>query len=126
MRIFLTGHQGYLGSVMAARFIEAGHRVTGLDTGYFAECRFVEPLVKTGALCKDLRDVLAADLQGYDAVVHLAALSNDPLGNHNEEWTMAINDRASVRLAQMARSAASSDSCSPLRASCTALRKWRK
>ena len=105
MRIFLTGHQGYLGSVMAARFIEAGHRVTGLDAGYFAECQFIEPLVKTGELSKDLRDVTAADLQGYDAVVHLAALSNDPLGNLNEEWTMAINDRASVRLARLARSA---------------------
>jgi nucleoside-diphosphate-sugar epimerase len=105
VRIFLTGHLGYLGSVMAARFTEAGHRVTGLDAGYFAECQFSEPLVTVPELRKDLREVTAADLEGHDAVVHLAALSNDPLGNLNEDWTMAINHHASVRLAGLARAA---------------------
>ena len=108
MRIFLTGHLGYLGSVMAARFVEAGHQVTGLDAGYFADCCFTGPLVEAAAvpeLRKDLREVTAGDLEGHDAVVHLAALSNDPLGSLNEDWTMAINHRASVRLAGLARAA---------------------
>lgn len=105
MRILLTGHLGYLGSVMAARMVEAGHRVTGLDTGYFDECRFGAPPVELPGLRKDLRDARPADLQGYQAVVHLAALSNDPLGNLNEDWTMEINHRAAVRLAALARAA---------------------
>lgn len=108
MRILLTGHLGYLGSVMAARFVEAGHQVTGLDAGYFDECLFTEPLAAARSipeLRKDLRSLDAADLEGYDAVVHLAALSNDPLGNLNEDWTMAINHRAAVRLAELARAA---------------------
>ena len=105
MRIFLTGHLGYLGSVMAARFVEEGHQVTGLDAGYFAECRFGAPLVEVPELRKDLREVAARDLEGHDAVVHLAALSNDPLGSLNEDWTMAINHRASVGLAEAARAA---------------------
>lgn len=105
MRIFLTGHLGYLGSVMAARFVEAGHQVTGLDAGYFAACRFTDELVSVPELRKELSEVEERDLEGHDAVVHLAALSNDPLGNLNEDWTMAINHRASVRLAERARAA---------------------
>jgi len=104
MRIFLTGHLGYLGSVMAARFIEAGHDVTGLDAGYFEECVFTDrPVRPARQLRKDLREVTAHDLAGHDAVVHLAALSNDPLGSLSEEWTMDINHAASVRLAGLAR-----------------------
>ncbi len=105
MRIFLTGHLGYIGSVMAARMVEAGHEVTGLDAGYFAECRFVDPLVSVPELRMDLREVEARDLESYDAVVHLAALSNDPLGNLDPAWTMAINHRGAVRLAAQARQA---------------------
>lgn len=103
MRILLTGHLGYLGSVMAARFTEAGHQVTGLDAGYFSDCLFTPPLVTIPEKRMDVRDVTAPDLEGYDAVVHLAALSNDPLGNLDEDWTMSINHRASVRLAEAAR-----------------------
>ena len=103
MRIFLTGHLGYLGSVMAARFTEGGHEVTGLDAGYFAECLFGEPGARVRELRKDLREVNEWDLEGHDAIVHLAALSNDPLGNLNGDWTMAINHEASVSLARMAR-----------------------
>jgi nucleoside-diphosphate-sugar epimerase len=105
MRVLMTGHAGYLGSVMAARFVEAGHQVTGLDTGYFAECRFTPDLMTIPALSRDIRQVDARDLEGFDAVVHLAALSNDPLGNLNREWTEEINYDASVRLALAARSA---------------------
>lgn len=107
MRILMTGHLGYLGSVMAARFVEAGHQVTGLDTGYFADCLFVAPLAAAAVpeLRRDLREIGPRDLEGFDAVVHLAALSNDPLGNLNEDWTMSINHRASVKLADDARAA---------------------
>ncbi len=105
MRIFLTGHLGYLGSVMATRFVEAGHEVTGLDAGYFAGCQFTAPPVRIPELRLDLREVTARQLEGYDAVVHMAALSNDPMGNLNEEWTMDINHRASVQLAERARAA---------------------
>jgi nucleoside-diphosphate-sugar epimerase len=105
MRILVTGHLGYLGSVMAARFVEAGHEVTGLDTGYFAGCLFTEPALPIPELRRDLRDIVARDLDGFDAIVHLAALSNDPLGNLNEAWTREINHTAAVRLAELAREA---------------------
>lgn len=105
MRILVTGHLGYLGSVMAARFLEAGHQVTGLDNGYFAECLFTPAPPAVPELRRDLREVTVRDLESFDAVVHLAALSNDPLGNLNESWTRDINHVAAVRLAELARAA---------------------
>jgi nucleoside-diphosphate-sugar epimerase len=105
MRVLITGHEGYIGSVMAPAFIEAGHDVTGLDTGYFAECTLVPDRVEVPAVRKDIRDLERSDLDGFDAVVHLAALSNDPIGNLNDRWTEEINFEASVRLAELAREA---------------------
>jgi nucleoside-diphosphate-sugar epimerase len=90
---------------MAPAFIEAGHDVTGLDTGYFAECTLVPDRVEVPAVRKDIRDLERSDLDGFDAVVHLAALSNDPIGNLNDRWTEEINFEASVRLAELAREA---------------------
>lgn len=108
-RILITGHLGYLGSVFVPRFLEAGYAVTGLDCGYYETCRHegpgVPPVREVPEIRKDLRDVTAADLRGFDAVVHLAALSNDPVGNLNPAWTGAINETGSVRLASLARSA---------------------
>ena len=104
MRILITGHNGYIGSVMGPYLAERGHQVVGLDTDYFAECTLVAPATLPG-MRKDLRDVTARDLAGFDAIVHLAALSNDPIGNLNDDWTADINFRASVRLAELARSA---------------------
>lgn len=104
-RILITGHNGYIGSVMAPWFIRAGYRVTGLDTGYFRQCTLVNDQVSVPAIQKDLRDLEPADLKGFDAVIHLAALSNDPIGNLNEGWTEEINYRGSVRLAELARAA---------------------
>lgn len=102
-RVLVTGHNGYIGSVMAPYLLQAGYDVVGLDTEYFGECTLVPDLGRVPALRKDIRDVAAADLEGFDAVVHLAALSNDPLGDLNAGWTEDINLAASVRLARLAK-----------------------
>ncbi|MEV0144998.1 MULTISPECIES: SDR family oxidoreductase [unclassified Nonomuraea] len=108
MRILLTGHQGYLGTVMAPVLREAGHQVVGLDSGLFADCVLGPVPDDPPAHAADLRDVTPDVLDGVDAVVHLAALSNDPLGSLAPELTHAINHHASVRLARLARDAGAS------------------
>jgi nucleoside-diphosphate-sugar epimerase len=105
MRILVTGNLGYIGTVMAPLLQKAGHAVTGLDIDLYRECSFSEEPKKYPGLRKDLRDVTPADLEGIDAVVHLAGLSNDPLGNLNPELTYDINFRASVKLAEAAKTA---------------------
>ncbi len=105
MRVLLTGHRGYIGAVMTPFLQTAGHTVVGLDSGLFEGCTFGPQAAEIPSLRKDLRDVEESDLAGYDAVVHLAALSNDPLGNVNPKCTFDINHRASVRLACLAKSA---------------------
>ncbi len=105
MRILLTGHKGYIGAVAGPLFVAAGHETTGLDTDLFAGCDFGRPADAIPEIRKDLRDLESADLQGFDAVVHLAALSNDPLGNLNPNLTYDINHLASVRLAELAKKA---------------------
>jgi nucleoside-diphosphate-sugar epimerase len=104
-RVLMTGHNGYVGSVMGPCFVEAGHEVVGLDTGYFEPCTLVPDAAEIRWVRKDIRDLAPRDLEGFDAVVHLAALSNDPLGNLNASWTEAINFLASVQLAELAKSA---------------------
>jgi nucleoside-diphosphate-sugar epimerase len=104
-RILMTGHNGYIGSVMAPHFVRSGYDVVGLDTGYFKPCRLVPDPTDVPWLYKDLRDLKLEDLEDFDAVVHLGALSNDPIGNLNEAWTEEINFRASVRLAELAKAA---------------------
>lgn len=104
MKLLITGHLGYIGSVMAPYFISRGHDVVGLDSGYFADCT----IGATGSIPeirKDVRDVEVSDLRGFDAVLHLAALCNDPIGDLNPEWTYDINHRGSVALARLAREA---------------------
>lgn len=105
MRVLLTGHQGYLGTVMAPVLTRAGHEVIGLDTGLFADGVLGPAPVDPPGIVRDLRDVQLIDLVGVDAVIHLAALSNDPLGALAPELTYDINHRASVRLARLARDA---------------------
>jgi nucleoside-diphosphate-sugar epimerase len=104
-RVLVTGNNGYIGSVMAPYFAHAGHQVVGLDTGYYSPCTLVPDASPIPWRRKDIRAVEPNDLRGFDAVVHLAALSNDPIGNMNEKWTEEINHRASVRLAELAKKA---------------------
>lgn len=105
MRVLVTGHDGYIGAVMTEAMIDAGHTVVGLDTGWFHCNTFGDETVVVPAIYRDIRDVTLTDLAGFDAVVHLAALCNDPLGDLNPELTAEINFRASVRLAKLARQA---------------------
>jgi len=108
MRVLITGNKGYIGAVMAPMLQKEGFQVHGLDSDYYEGCLFGKrpsdadmlgiPFVK-----KDIRDVTTDDLRGIDAIVHLAALSNDPLGNLDPNMTYEINYRASVRLAKMAK-----------------------
>ena len=104
-RLLITGHNGYLGSVMTPLFLEAGYEVVGLDTCYYAECTLIPDEVQVPLVRKDIRDLDAHDLEGCEAVIHLAALSNDPIGNLNAAWTEEINFQASVRLAGAAKAA---------------------
>jgi nucleoside-diphosphate-sugar epimerase len=105
MHVLVTGHLGYVGPAVIARLKESGHRVTGLDAGYFREC--ADPVARAVAadteITKDIRDVAASDLRGLDAVVHLSGLSNDPLGQLDPGLTAAINHAATIRLAKLAR-----------------------
>jgi nucleoside-diphosphate-sugar epimerase len=105
MKILVTGHNGYIGSAMVPMLQAAGHVVTGLDTYLYEACTFGPAVPDVRSLRMDLRDVQPEHLRGFDAVVHLAALCNDPLGNLNPETTYEINHRASVRLAEAAKRA---------------------
>ena len=105
MRLLVTGHNGYIGSVMVPSLRAAGHEVVGLDTFFFEDCTLSEDREWVPSLRRDIRDVREADLDGFDGVVHLAALCNDPLGDLYPEWTAEINHQASVHLARLARGA---------------------
>jgi nucleoside-diphosphate-sugar epimerase len=105
MRVLVTGHLGYIGVELVPVLRAAGHEVVGLDNGYFDECDFAAPPDVVPKLDVDLRDVTPRDCEGFDAVCHLGALSNDPLGDLNPEITYDINHRASVRLARSAKEA---------------------
>ena len=105
MHVLVTGSQGYIGSVLAPMLVAHGHEVLGLDSDLYGRCTYGDSMPKTDFVRKDIRDVVARDLSGFDAVIHLAALSNDPLGDLNPQLTFEINHAASVRLAEMAKAA---------------------
>jgi nucleoside-diphosphate-sugar epimerase len=105
MKVLLTGSRGYIGTVMAKVMVEAGHEVVGLDTDLYRRSTFGPWREPIRTVEKDVRAVEPADLEGFDAVVHLAALSNDPLGDLNPRLTYDINHLASVRLATLAKQA---------------------
>ena len=122
MRVLVTGHRGYIGAVLCPMLLERGIDVVGLDTDLFRDGDFVSkdapgdesapsptlalaPLAEVETIARDLRDIRAADLEGFDAVMHLAALSNDPLGNLDASLTTDINYTASLQVAELARAA---------------------
>jgi nucleoside-diphosphate-sugar epimerase len=105
MRVLLTGHKGYIGAVAGRLLCAAGHDVVGMDTDLFAGCEFGVSPQDIAEIRKDIRDLTKKDLEGFNAVVHLAALSNDPLGNLSAGLTYDINHKASVRLAELAKAA---------------------
>ena len=105
MKVLLTGHRGYIGAVASQMMKSAGHEVVGLDTDLFGGCDFGQPASDISEIRKDIREVTRADLDGFEAVVHLAALSNDPLGNLDPGLTYDINHKASVRLAELSKQA---------------------
>ena len=105
MKVLVTGHNGYIGSVLAPFLVKAGHDVVGLDTCFYETSTMGTPEPAGPAWRADIRDIDGDKLRGFDAIVHLAALSNDPLGNLNSDLTYDINHRASVRLANLAREA---------------------
>jgi nucleoside-diphosphate-sugar epimerase len=107
MKVFLTGHLGYIGTVMTPMLQAAGHDVTGCDSDFYGRCTFPQggTIASVPTIHKDIRDLQRSDLEGFDAVIHLAALSNDPLSNLNRDTTYAINHRGSVHVAETAKSA---------------------
>ena len=106
MRILVTGSEGYIGAVLVPYLTARGHEVVGLDTGFYGAGRlYHDAQDKPRTLARDTRTVTRADLEGFEAVVHLAELSNDPLGSHDPENTFDINHRGSMHLATTAKAA---------------------
>lgn len=107
MKVFLTGIDGYIGTVLGQELMKAGHEVIGLDTGYYRDAWFYDmpDFQKSKIIQKDIREVPAEDLKGFDAIIHLAELSNDPLGQINSKVTYEINHQGSVNLAKKAKDA---------------------
>ena len=102
-RILVTGHDGYIGRALVPMLVERGHEVTGLDSFLFAGCEFGPDSDAVPTIAKDVRDVTEADLDGFDAVIHLAGISNDPLGNLNPSCTDSINHLGTTHVARMAK-----------------------
>jgi len=103
MRVLVTGHNGYIGCALLPILTRAGHAVVGLDNCMFEDCTMGPDADPVPTLRKDVRDVEPSDLEGFDAIIHLAGISNDPLGDLNPDCTYDINHRASVRLARLAK-----------------------
>jgi len=107
VRVLVTGHLGYIGTVLTPMLIQAGHEVVGYDIDLYSRCNYAPggTIQTVPSISKDTRDATPEALAGFDAVIHLAALSNDPLGDLRRDLTDEINHRASVRLAKLAKAA---------------------
>src|SRR5690606_24793503 len=99
MRVLVTGNLGYIGTILVPMLLARGHEVVGLDSDLYRRCTFGPDtgLGRVPTIRKDIRDITLTDLSGCEAVLHLAALSNDPLGNFKPDLTFEINHHASVR-----------------------------
>lgn len=105
MKVLVTGSQGYIGTLLVPMLLSKGYEVTGLDSDLFHDCTFTGEITDIPLINKDIRDVVAEDIEGMDAIIHLAGLSNDPLGDYKPELTVEINEKASVNLARLAKHA---------------------
>ncbi len=105
MKVLVTGHKGYIGTILVPMLKEAGHEVHGIDSDLFRNCTYGTLDQQITETIKDIRSIDISDVEGFDAVIHLAGLSNDPLGNLNADLTFDINYRASVKLAKLAKQA---------------------
>lgn len=105
MKVLVTGHDGYIGTLLVPRLIEAGHEVVGLDSFLYQDCTFGEAPQPVPFIRADIRDVTVSQLRGFDAVAHLAAISNDPVGDLDPATTLDINYRGTVHLGSVAKSA---------------------
>src|SRR3984893_5720504 len=105
MRVLVTGYLGYIGTILSPMLVKAGHEVVGLDSDLYSRCTYLAggELCEVPTISKDTRDVVADDLAGFDGILHLAALSNDPLGDLKPSLADEINHRASFRLAELAK-----------------------
>jgi nucleoside-diphosphate-sugar epimerase len=105
MRVLVTGHKGYIGTILVPMLLAAGHEIVGFDSDLYERSTFGEGIAEIPEIRKDIRDLEKSDLEGFDAVLHLAGLSNDPLGNLNPNLTYEINHQASVRIAELSKQA---------------------
>jgi nucleoside-diphosphate-sugar epimerase len=105
MKVLLTGHRGYIGAVLTPMLLARNHSVVGMDSDLYRSCTFVGELAEVPTLEKDIRDADVDDLRGFDAIIHLAGLSNDPLGDYRPSLTEDVNSKASVKLAHLAKKA---------------------
>jgi nucleoside-diphosphate-sugar epimerase len=105
MKVMVTGHDGYIGRVLVPLLEERGYEVHGVDSGLFRGCALGPDVTEPSGSKQDVRDLEASDLKGFDAVMHLAAVSNDPIGDLNPSCTYEINHEASVRTAELAKEA---------------------
>ncbi|MGH7179408.1 MAG: NAD-dependent epimerase/dehydratase family protein, partial [Tepidisphaeraceae bacterium] len=107
MKILVTGHLGYIGTVLVPMLLKLGHDVTGMDADWYNRCTYGDPtqIVAVKNIHKDIRQATVSDFHGFDTVMHLAALSNDPLGNYDADLTDEINHKAAVRLGELSKQA---------------------
>ena len=105
MNLLITGSQGYIGTHLTSHLLNKGYKVVGLDSGFFKSCNIVPINENVETFEKDIRDLEIADLTGIDIVIHLAALSNDPIGELDSKLTFEINHEGAVRVAQLAKAA---------------------
>ena len=105
MKVLVTGHLGYIGTILTPMLLKEGYEVIGMDSDLYRASTFGDGLVKVPSILKDVREAELEDFEGVDAVLHLAGLSNDPLGDIDRELTLDINHRGTMHLARLAKEA---------------------